>query len=88
MLVENEAEAEAPPPDISGAFKFAGMIVLGILAIVGIGWSDILGLTKKPASNSAEVKDDRDSQADYEKDYLDDEISEDALDKHEVGLTA
>tara|TARA_R110000765_G_scaffold385165_1_gene476971 strand:+ start:27 stop:293 length:267 start_codon:yes stop_codon:yes gene_type:complete len=87
MVVEKEAEAEAPTPDISGAFKFAGMIVLGILAIVGIGWSDILGLTNKPASNNAEVKDDRDSQADYEKDYLDDEISEDALDEHEVGLT-
>jgi hypothetical protein len=85
MLVENEAEAEAPPPDISGAFKFAGMIVLGILAVVGIGWTDILGLTKK---SNAEVKDDRDSQKDYEKDYLDEDISEDALDEHEVGLTA
>jgi|TARA_R110001606_G_C15251498_1_gene637425 hypothetical protein len=86
MLVDKEAEAQAPPPDISGAFKFAGMLVLGILAVVGIGWTDILGLTKK--SSKAEVKDDRDSVADYEKEYLDNDISEDALDEKEVGLTA
>ena len=45
-------------------------------------------MTKKAKSTESEHKDDEETQADYEKEYLDEEISEDALDEHTVGLTA
>ena len=83
---ESSDEMDAPTPnDISGAVKFVAMIVGGLLAILGISTMDMFSSKKKAASDS---KDDEETQADYEKDYLDEEVSEEALDEHTVGLTA
>ena len=81
---EASDEKEAPTPnDLSGAIKFVAMIVGGFLAILGISTMDMFSSKKE-----ADSKDDEETQADYEKEYLDEEISEDALDEHTVGLTS
>tara|TARA_Y100000992_G_scaffold227507_1_gene158966 strand:- start:5432 stop:5701 length:270 start_codon:yes stop_codon:yes gene_type:complete len=81
---EASDEKEAPTPnDLSGAIKFVAMIVGGFLAILGISTMDMFSSKKE-----ADSKDDEETQADYEKEYLDEDISEDALDEHTVGLTS
>ncbi len=91
MVIEKEA-SESKPVDVMGALKFAGIIVIGLLTIIGLGWEDIFGFKEKgkpvASSKKASSKDDEDTQADYEKEYLDEDISEDALDRHEGGITA
>ena len=83
---EASDEKEAPTPnDLSGAIKFEAMIVGGFLAILGISTMDMFSSKKEADSDS---KDDEETQADYEKEYLDEDISEDALDEHTVGLTS
>ena len=62
-------------------------LVVGLLGLVGVSYFDLLGL-RKDKKNESETKSDEETQADYEKEYLDEEISEDALDEHTVGLTA
>lgn len=79
---EGGKEAESKPADWMGALKFAGIVVLGILAVVGMGWEDILGLHKDSGSikNEIEAKksdeDDAEGVADYEGAYLDETIEE------------
>jgi len=87
MVIEKEA-SESKPVDVMGALKFAGIIVVGLLAIIGLAWEDILGFKDKPSVKKAASKEDEDTQADYEKEYLDEDISEDALDLHEDSITA
>ena len=82
---EASDEKEAPTPnDLSGAVKFVAMIVGGFLAILGISTMDMFSSKKEADSDSK----DEETQADYEKEYLDEDISEDALDEHTVGLTS
>ena len=52
-----------------------------------MSFTDLLFKKEKPKTAATETKDE-DTVADYEKDYLDEDISEDALDEHTVGLTA
>lgn len=79
---EGGKEAESKPADWMGALKFAGVVVLGILAVVGMGWEDILGMHKDNGSikNEIETKksdeDDAEGVADYEEAYLDGTIEE------------
>tara|TARA_B100000674_G_C37057992_1_gene565965 strand:+ start:38 stop:328 length:291 start_codon:yes stop_codon:yes gene_type:complete len=81
---------EAPKTDWKGAFNFATIAVVGLLALLGMSFSDFLfkKVDNKPTKAANESKKDEDTVADYEKDYLDEDISEDALDEHTVGLTA
>ena len=85
---DEATEAKEAPADVTGGLKFAAYLVAGLLTLVGISYLDIFGLTKKAKSTESEHKDDEETQADYEKEYLDEDISEDALDEHTVGLTA
>jgi len=77
---------EAPSTDWKGAFNFATIAVVGVLTLLGITLSDFL-FKKQTPKKATETKKDEDTVADYEKDYLDEDISEDALDEHTVGLT-
>ncbi len=91
-LVSNSdtEEKEAPAKtDFTGAIHFAAIAVVSILTVLGLTWADLLGTKNegKPKAQSAEKKEDDDTVADYEKDYLDGDISEDALDEHTVGLS-
>jgi len=75
---------EAPTPnDISGAVKFVVLILGGFLAILGVKTMDIFSSKKE-----ADSKDDEETQADYEEEYLDEDVSDEALDEHTVGLTS
>ena len=86
---ESSIEAkEAPKTDWKGAFNFATIAVVGVLTLLGITLSDFLFKRDKPKQAATETKKDEDTVADYEKDYLDEDISEEALDEHTVGLTA
>jgi|TARA_B100001741_G_scaffold245868_1_gene207182 hypothetical protein len=85
---DTATEAKEAPADVTGGLKFAAYLVGGLLALVGISYFDLFGLTKKAKSTESEHKKDEETQADYEKEYLDEDISEDALDEHTVGLTA
>ncbi len=80
-------EVKEAPTDVTGGLKFAVALVVGLLGLVGVSSFDLLGL-RKDKKNESETKSDEETQADYEKEYLDEEISEDALDEHTVGLTA
>jgi len=80
---EGVKEAETKPADWMGALKFAGIVVIGILAVIGMGWEDLLGLHKEGGSikgetSKAESKKDDDAEgvADYEEDYLEGTIEE------------
>jgi hypothetical protein len=90
LIADSETEVKEAPPDVAGMVKFVGWLVMGVLAVAGLSWLDILGKNKTPAKTTdTENKetDDEDTQADYEKEYLDDTISQDALNEHTVGLT-
>ena len=91
-LIESGATStetkEAPSTDWKGAFNFATIAVVGFLALLGMSLSDLFFKKEKPKTAATETKKDEDTVADYEKDYLDEDISEEALDEHTVGLTA
>ena len=85
MIVPDVSAAESKPVDFVGAFKLAGVVVIGLLAIIGFGWEDLLGIgsdSAKPKKSSKMAKTE-----DYEKTYLDEEIDEDALDAR-IGHTS
>lgn len=68
--------------DYMGAIKIAVAVVVSILTVVGFGWGDLTG--KEPMADKKTAKESK--KADYEDTYLDEEISEEALDKKESGL--
>ena len=81
---------EAEPVDYMGTIKFAGWAVFGMLTILGLTWLDLFDMgdsAGKGKKSQSESKKDEDTQADYEKEYLDQEISEEALDEHEIGMS-
>ena len=86
LVGESESEVKEAPTDVKGMVQFAIMLVAGTLTLLGINHFDLLGLKSKP--KATESKSDEETQADYEKDYLDEDISDEALDEHTVGLTA
>ena len=87
MIVKESSSETKSPVDFMGAFKLAGVVIVGLLALIGFGWEDILR-DKKDMNGSkkkAETKSKKDS--DYEDTYLDEEIDEEALDEHTTGLS-
>ncbi len=86
----DSTEVKEDPVDYMGVIKFAGWAVIGMLTILGLTWLDLFdsndtgGKGKKAQS---EYKKDDETQADYEKEYLDEEVSEEALDEHEMGIS-
>ena len=82
-MIEKESSSETKSPvDFMGAFKLAGVVIVGLLALIGFGWEDLLGGSK----NKAETKSKKDSD-EYEDTYLDEEIDEESLDEHTTGLS-
>ena len=73
---DEATEAKEAPADVTGGLKFAVYLIGGLLALVGISYLDLFGFAKKAKSTESEHKDDEETQADYEKDYLDEDISE------------
>ncbi len=90
LIQSGESEdVKAAPADVKGMFQFAHWAVATVLAVLGISLVGmLLGEKGKSVKESKSEKDDEDTVADYEKDYLDEDISEDALDDKTVGLTA
>lgn len=80
---ENTSEAEGKG-DFFGALKVAGVIVVGILAVVGLTWTDLLGFKDKSVNKNnttkteAETvkKEEGEEVADYNETYLEGDISE------------
>ncbi len=93
LIDSGEASTEAkesPKTDFMGALKFGAMAAGAVLLVLGLTWMDFFKTThdsSKPKKAATETKKDEDTVADYEKDYLDEDISEDALDEHTVGMT-
>lgn len=87
-MIEKESSSETKASvDYMGAFKLAGVLIVGILTLIGIGWEDVLG-SKNDMNGSkkkAETKSKKDS--DYEDIYLEEEIDEESLDEHTTGLS-
>jgi hypothetical protein len=82
-------EVKAAPADIKGMIGFAGWVLSGLFLVLGFSLVGLIGGTsKKTTKESKSDKDDEDTVADYDKEYLDEDISEDALDEHTVGMTA
>ena len=87
-MIEKESSSETKSPvDFMGAFKLAGVVIVGLLALIGFGWEDLMGEKKDMdgSKNKAETKSKKES--DYEDTYLDEEIDEESLDEHTTGLT-
>ena len=81
---------EAAPVDYMGTMKFVGWAVIGLLTILGLTWLDLFdskGVSGKGKKSQSESKKDDDTPANYEQEYLDEEISEEALDEHEIGIS-
>jgi hypothetical protein len=80
---ENASEAEGKG-DFFGALKMAGVIVIGVLAVVGLSWTDLLGFSDKsaPKNNTTKTeaetikKEEGEEVADYNETYLEGDISE------------
>jgi len=80
---ENTSEAEGKG-DFFGALKMAGVIIIGVLAVVGLTWTDLLGFNDKssPKSNTTKTeaetskKDEGEEVADYNETYLEGDITE------------
>jgi hypothetical protein len=80
-----EKETESASSDWMGALKFAGVVVIGLLAIVGLGWEDLMGFNQK-AKPKSEAKSETESKkksdeepegvADYEETYLEGSLEE------------
>ncbi len=88
-MIEKESSSETKSPvDFMGAFKLAGVVIIGLLTIIGFGWEDLLGDKKDmgASKNKAETKPKTDSD-NYEDTYLDEEIDEESLDEHTTGLS-
>ena len=85
MIVPDVSAAEGKPVDFMGAIKLAGIVVIGLLAIIGFGWEDMLGIGKNSAKPKTETKRAA-STEEYEKTYLDEEIDEEAIDR-KTGIT-
>ena len=86
----DSTEVKEAPVDYMGAIKFAGWAVFGLLTILGLTWLDLFDSKSgsgKGKKSQSESKKDEDTQADYEKEYLDEEISEEALDEHQTGIS-
>ena len=86
----DSTEVKEAPVDYMGVIKFAGWAVVGLLTVLGLTWLDLLGSNDTGGNGKkaqAEYKKDEDLQSDYEKEYLDEEVSEEALDEHEMGIT-
>ena len=47
---DTATEAKEAPADVTGGLKFAAYLVGGLLALVGISYFDLFGLTKKAKS--------------------------------------
>lgn len=91
LITDGDSEVKEAPVDYMGTIKFAGWAVIGLLTVLGLTWLDLFGLKDSNASGKkaqSSTKKDEDTQADYEKEYLDEEISEEALDEHQTGLTS
>ena len=91
LISSGESETKEAPAttDFMGALKFGAMAAGVVLLVLGLTWMDFFTATpdsSKP-KKATETKKDEDTVADYEKDYLDEDISEDALDEHTVGMT-
>jgi|TARA_R110000824_G_scaffold293318_2_gene481658 hypothetical protein len=87
-MIEKESSSETKSPvDFMGAFKLAGVVIVGLLALIGFGWEDLMGEKKEMGNskNKAETKSNKES--DYEDTYLEEEIDEEALDEHTLGLS-
>ena len=89
---DSESEAKEAPAttDFMGALKFGAMAAGAVLLILGLTWTDFFTKSDdggKPKTAATESKKDEDTVADYEKDYLDEDISEEALDERTVGMT-
>ena len=92
LISSGESETKEAPAttDFMGALKFGAMAAGAVLLVLGLTWMDFFKTTSdgsKPKKAATETKKDEDTVADYEKDYLDEDISEDALDEHTVGMT-
>ena len=87
MIVKESSSETKSPVDFMGAFKLAGVVIVGLLALIGFGWEDLMGEKKEMGNskNKAETKSNKES--DYEDTYLDEEIDEEALDEHTTGLS-
>lgn len=88
LLSDGDSEVkDSPPVDYMGTIKFAGWAVLGLLTILGLTWLDVFdskgGRSNGKKAQAETIKD----ETDYEKEYIEDEVSEDALDEHETGLS-
>jgi len=88
---ESSTESKEAPAttDFMGALKFGAMAAGAVLLVLGLTWMDFFTATpdaSKP-KKATEMKKDEDTVADYEKEYLDEDVSEDALDEHTVGMT-
>ncbi len=88
---DSESEAKEAPAttDFMGALKFGVMAAGAVLLVLGLTWTDFFTNKDggKPKTAATESKKDEDTVADYEKDYLDEDISEEALDERTVGMT-
>lgn len=80
-----EKETESASSDWMGALKFAGAIIVGLLAIVGFGWEDLMGFNEKSvpkaeakSETESKKKSDEDAEgvADYEETYLEGSLEE------------
>ena len=92
LISNGESETKEAPAttDFMGALKFGAMAAGAVLLVLGLTWMDFFTKTddgSKPKNAATETKKDEDTVADYEKDYLDGDISEDALDERTVGMT-
>jgi len=86
MIVKESSSDNNSSVDFMGAFKLAGVVIVGILALIGLGWEDLLG-GKKEMGVSNNKADTKPKESDYEDTYLDEEIDEESLDEHTTGLT-
>ena len=88
---ESASETKEAPADVKGMLQMAQWVFLGVLSILGVSLVGVLfgeKLKPKDTKESKSEKEDEDTVADYDKEYLDGDISEDALDEKTVGLSA
>lgn len=95
-LISSSADTdEKNNTDFMGALKFAGVVIVGLLTIIGLGWEDLLGFKEKvkpkiETKRAASIDENEGSaKSKYERDYLDenDEDFEEELDRHETGIS-
>jgi len=82
-MIESENTSEGKG-DFFGALKMAGVIIIGVLAVVGLSWTDLLGFNDKsaPKNNTTKTeaetvkKEEGEEVADYNETYLEGDITE------------